>query len=299
MSVTWNSYPPVNSVYFSINCMRFLSSQTMVIGSSDKTLSVWDLSFSPPKNITIFKMHTNTVRCCDKLQDGTVISGGDDTYLYIWYPLNGTVLYSKVNAHSISVLCIKILSDGRIATGGADNQIRIWPTTLDSASMTLGGHTQKVLVLEQLSNGYLISGSADNYTIVWDLSGGAQKINFKPATSAVSCIKPLPDNTIAIGVADKNIYRFNMTGGKVGSILNKMSAGPCSAMMLYNSSILVVASGGLDTVVLSLTGTSFTVLRSLNLSAPNTACLDNRSEYFISSISKYLQKIGIYGQIYC
>jgi WD40 repeat protein len=262
--------------------MKFLSSHTILTGSSDKSLMVWDLSFSPPKNITNFNRHTSAVRCCDKLQDGTVISGGDDTYLYIWYPLNGTVRYSKVNAHSTSVLCIKILSDGRIATGGADNQIRIWPTTLGMASMTLGGHTQKVLVLEQLSNGYLISGSADNYTIVWKLSNGIQMNNFKPAASAVRCIKQLPDNSIAFGVADKNIYRWNITGistqTEIATGSNMITSAPCSAMLLYNSTILVVASSGLDTVVMTITATSFTYVRPLNLSAPNTVCIDNRSE---------------------
>ena len=278
-SLTWNSNPPVNSVYFSVSCMRFLSSHTILTGSSDKSLSVWDLSFSPPKNITNFNRHTSAVRCCDKLQDGTVISGGDDTYLYVWYPLNGTVRYSKVNAHGTSVICIKILSDGRIATGGADNQIRKWPTTLGSASMTLVGHTLKVLVLEQLSNGYLISGSADNNTIVWELSNGTQMNNFKPAASAVRCIKQLPDNSIAFGVADKNIYRWNITGQntqtKIATALNMITSAPCNAMMLYNSTILVAASSGLDTAVMAINGTSFSFVRSLNLGAPYTLCLEN------------------------
>ena len=264
--------------------MRFLSSHTLVTGSSDKSLSVWDISFSPPKNITNFNMHTDVVRCCDKLKDGTVISGGDDQYLYIWSPSNGSVLNFKQFSHSISVLCIKILSDGRIVTGGGDNQIKIWPPTLGSPSMTLGGHSQKILVLEQLSNGYLISGSTDNNTIVWDLISGAQMNNFKPAKSAVSCIKPLPDNSIAFGVADKNIYRWNITGQntqtKISTALNMMSAGPCNAMMLYNSSILVAASGGLGTIVMAITGTSFSFVRSLNLSTPNTVCLENLSEFF-------------------
>ena len=92
----------------SVNCIKFLSTNTIVSGGSDSKLYVWDISGATKSLIATFTGHSGDVNCCDKLLNGNVISGGNDKALYIWNPANGNMITSQPNAHSENILCLKV-----------------------------------------------------------------------------------------------------------------------------------------------------------------------------------------------
>ena len=93
----------------SVNCIRFLSANIVVTGSSDSKLYVWDISSGTEIKKATFNGHTGSVNCCDKLLNGNVVSAGDDKNIYIWNPANGNSITSKSSAHSTKILCLKVL----------------------------------------------------------------------------------------------------------------------------------------------------------------------------------------------
>ena len=91
-----------------MNCIKFLSANTLVSGSTDHKLYVWDISTGTQSIIATFSGHTDSVTCCDRLLNGNVVSGGTDKSLYVWNPANGNTVGSQSNAHSTKILSLKV-----------------------------------------------------------------------------------------------------------------------------------------------------------------------------------------------
>lgn len=100
----------------SVNCIKFLTANTIVTGSSDKNLYVWDISSGTQSITATFSGHSANVNCCDKVLNGNVVSGGDDKALYIWNPANGNTVVSQPNAHSTNILCLKVYKTTPLTT---------------------------------------------------------------------------------------------------------------------------------------------------------------------------------------
>jgi WD40 repeat protein len=111
---TWNSNPSS-----SVNLMKLLDANTLVSASSDKTLTVWNLTVSSPTVISTFTSHTDAVNRVDKLANGNVVSVGVDKTLYIWNPITGSMVTNRYSAHTTTILSLKVLLSGYIATGGS------------------------------------------------------------------------------------------------------------------------------------------------------------------------------------
>ena len=87
---TWNSNPSS-----SVNLMKLLDANTLVSASSDKTLTVWNLTVSSPTVISTFTSHTDAVNRVDKLANGNVVSVGVDKTLYIWNHITGSMVTNR------------------------------------------------------------------------------------------------------------------------------------------------------------------------------------------------------------
>jgi WD40 repeat protein len=298
----------------SVNCIKFLSTYTIVSGSSDKKLYVWDVSTATQTLKATFSGHSGNVNCCDKLLNGNVVSAGDDKAIYIWNPANGNSVTSKSSAHSTKILCLKVLyinrilfykiiffhillkvlSNGNIATGAAngDTNIKIWSTSLGTQLMTLYGHSNDVLVIDQLSNGNIISGSADHSAIIWDSATGNQVNNMQPisSTAGVNCLKELPDGNIAFaGGTSQAIYTWKISGTGVQNLVatstNIISSTPCQTMIIYNGSLLAVASSGTAEYLIDMTSsTNLHSVKSLNSGMSYVTCLDTQGKHVMSQI---------------
>ncbi|MBD2042928.1 GUN4 domain-containing protein [Microcoleus sp. FACHB-672] len=99
--------------------------QTLISGSEDQTLKVWDLHTG--KLITTLTGHLGEVTCVAISPDGqTLVSGSDDCTLIVW-DLHTGELRSTLAGHLKEVTCVAISPDGQtIASGSDDKTIKLW-----------------------------------------------------------------------------------------------------------------------------------------------------------------------------
>lgn len=177
------------------------------------------------------------------------MSGGNDKNLFVWNQATGATINSKLNAHSSNILCVKAMHNGFFASGSMDDTIKIWnPSSMTSPNQTLTGHSGDVLVLEQLTNGFLVSGSNDQYAIVWDPSDWSQINKFVSVNNKnVTCLKEIGTGVFAAGGTDDSIYIWRLDGPNAQTLISTVGSAlatvnPCSKMMMFNKSLLAVAT---------------------------------------------------------
>lgn len=272
----------------SVTCMKLVQPSFLVTGSIDTKLYVWNFTLYSLAKTATFGQHTDAVNSVDKLSNGNMVSVSNDKSIRIWKLLTGVSLSTKLTAHSTAINCVKVLMNDFIATAGdfTDSTIKIW-TPLLIQNSTLYGHTNAIKTLELLSNGNLVSGSTDAYAIVWNTTTGAQLNTFyATGGQSVTCIKELSDGTIAFAgsTGSLNVYKLNSPTSQtlmdsIPFLLN--AALPCQAIMLYNSSHLLVSSSGLKTEVVNVASSSNIFwMKSLSISGSlvSSNCLENLSK---------------------
>jgi len=99
--------------------------RTVVSGSDDKTLKVWDLETGRCR--ATFEGHTNSVFGVAITSDGkTVVSGSDDKTLKVWDLETGRCR-ATFEGHTDSVFGVAITPDGRtVVSGSADKTLKVW-----------------------------------------------------------------------------------------------------------------------------------------------------------------------------
>ena len=91
--------------------------QTLVTGSFDHTLEVWDTLSS--KNVGTLLGHADRVWCCVALANDWVVSGSFDCTLRVWDVEQARCL-STLKGHRDRVWCVVALSRCRVASGSLD-----------------------------------------------------------------------------------------------------------------------------------------------------------------------------------
>ena len=99
--------------------------QTIISGSDDQTLRLWDLKGNPIGEP--FQGHSDTVWSMAFSPDGqTIISGSDDQTLRLW-DLKGNPIGEPFQDHSAYVLSVAFSPDGQTIVSGSDDQtLRLW-----------------------------------------------------------------------------------------------------------------------------------------------------------------------------
>ena len=99
---------------------------TVVSGSSDGTVRLWDLQGNPISKP--FQGHTNSVTSVAFSPDGqTVVSGGNDNTVRLW-DLQGNAIGAPFQGHTDTVFSVAFSPDGQtVVSGSNDNTVRLWP----------------------------------------------------------------------------------------------------------------------------------------------------------------------------
>ena len=105
---------------FVISVMK-LNETTIVSGSKDYTLRVWDLTNDTSR---VLRGHTNTVLSVIKLNDTTIVSLCGDRTLRVWDLTNDTS--PVLNGHTRSVLSVVKVNETTIVSGSLDTTLRVW-----------------------------------------------------------------------------------------------------------------------------------------------------------------------------
>jgi WD40 repeat protein len=189
--------------------------QTLVSGSADKTIKIWNLSTG--QEIRTLTGHSNPVNSIVISPDGqTLVSGSADKTIKIWNLSTGKEIRT-LTGHSNPVNTLAISSDWQtLVSGSADKTIKIWNLSTGQEIRSITGNFSYVNALAISPDGQtLVSGNADKAIKIWNLSTGQEIRTLIGHSSYVDCLVISPDGqTLVSGSADKTIKIWNLSTGK-------------------------------------------------------------------------------------
>lgn len=182
-----------------INCMQMDQYHTLITGSRDALLKMWDIqkaidnSESPGVSdvcIHTFDSHIDEITALS-FNGFNLVSGSQDKTIRQWDLNNGKCIqtldisFTTGGKPSRPVIGSTLLSDNdtpiiealqcydaALATGTKDGIVRLWDMRSGRVVRTLEGHTHAITCLA-FDSVNLITGSLDNSIRIWDLRTGA------------------------------------------------------------------------------------------------------------------------------
>ncbi|MGH3916762.1 MAG: TIR domain-containing protein [Pseudonocardiaceae bacterium] len=146
--------------------------RTLVTGSSDITVRLWDVSDPPnPTPLQTFLGHTNAVYTVTFSPDGhTLATAGFDRTVRLW-DIPGPI----VVGHTDTVFAVAFSPDGNtLVTGSDDNTARLWNVSDPYRPIplsTLAGHSGRVKGVAFSPDGRTVATASDDMTVrLWDVS---------------------------------------------------------------------------------------------------------------------------------
>jgi len=189
--------------------------QTLVSGSADKTIKIWNLSTG--QEIRTLTGHSNPVNSIVISPDGqTLVSGSADKTIKIWNLSTGQEIRT-LTGHSNPVNTLALSSDWQtLVSGSADKTIKIWNLSTGQEIRSITGNFSYVNALAISPDGQtLVSGNADKAIKIWNLSTGQEIRTLIGHSSYVDCLVISPEGqTLVSGSADKTIKIWNLSTGK-------------------------------------------------------------------------------------
>jgi F-box and WD-40 domain protein CDC4 len=249
---------------------------TLVSGSTDRTVRVWDLGAG--RCTHVFGGHTSTVRCLAVVlpewvdaPDGTrarwprrplVVSGSRDNSLRVWMlPRAGEPTYRVASdgldgdsaaedasrnpyfrfhlaGHDGAVRALA--ARGRtLVSGSYDCTVRVWDLVDGTATWVLEGHTQKVYsVAYDPTRHQAYSGAMDSTVRIWSLMDGACLHTLTGHTSLVGLLSLSPSSLVS-AAADASVRVWDPDTGALRHAL----AGHTGAIICVQADATKVLSG--------------------------------------------------------
>src|SRR6266851_1717169 len=141
--------------------------QTLVSGSWDNTIKVWELSTG--KLIRTLTGHADAVWSVAISPDGqTLVSGSIDKTIKVWELSTGKLVRTLTD-HAAEVWSVAISPDGQtLVSGSWDKTIKVWELSTGKLMRTLTDHEDEVWSVAISPDGQtLVSGGQDNTIKVW------------------------------------------------------------------------------------------------------------------------------------
>ncbi len=212
-----------------------LNETTIVSGSLDRTLRVWDLTNDTSR---VLRGHTASVRSVVKLNETTIVSGSRDRTLRVWDLTNNT---SRVlNGHTESVRSVMKLNDTTIVSGSLDRTLRIWDLT-NNTSRVLNGHTDGVYSVMKLNETTIVSGSWDDRLRVWDLADMNNITSRVKNQDHILAMIKLNETTIVSG-RRANLRIWDLTDNDTSFLYTNGHTDDVNSVMKLNETTIVSGS---------------------------------------------------------
>nr|QNO48683.1 hypothetical protein AMAKCJMG_00017 [Methanosarcinales archaeon ANME-2c ERB4] len=194
--------------------------KTVVSGSDDNTLKVWDLATG--KCRATFEGHVSEVWSVAVTPDcKTVVSGSGDTTLKVW-DLETGQCRATLEGHVSEVLGVAVTPDCKtVVSGSGDTTLKVWDLETGQCRATLEGHTNTVWSVAVTPDGRTaVSGSADNTLKVWDIETGQCRATLAGHTYEVNDVAVTPDGkTIVSGSLDLTLKVWDIETGQCRATL--------------------------------------------------------------------------------
>lgn len=187
--------------------------RTVVSGSSDKTLKLWDAASG--REVRTFIGHSNYVTSVAFAPDGrTIVSGGFDGTLKLWDVPTGRELRT-FTGNSDVVNSVAFSPGGRtIVSGGEDRALKLWDVATGRKVRTFTGHSAFVSCVAFSPNGRtIVLGSYDKTLKLLDAATGRQLQTFAAPDSVLSVAFSPDGRTIISGIDDKTLKLWDAATG--------------------------------------------------------------------------------------
>ncbi|KAJ1551521.1 hypothetical protein HK096_009324, partial [Nowakowskiella sp. JEL0078] len=162
-----------------VMALRFVG-MTIITGSADTTLKVWDLKTGECKKT--WEGHTGGVSCLH-FDDKLLVSGSEDQTVGVWYKTTGK--HFALRGHTDAVNAVQLVKSSLVFSSSGDATTRLWDIESQSCLRVFEGHNAPVQCLQfsmsptchsdVLPNnlaGTLITGSMDGTIKIWSAQTG-------------------------------------------------------------------------------------------------------------------------------
>jgi len=207
-------------------CTNPENPETLVTGSRDKTICIWNLSGRdvveqaygvPRKTLT---GHSHFIQDLALSSDGQfALSGSWDGTLRLW-DLNFGTTTRRFVGHTKDVLSVAFSADNRqIVSGSRDKTIKLW-NTLGECKYTIEdqGHTEWVSCVRfspNTQNPTIVSAGWDKLVKVWNLQNCKLRTNLAGHTANVNSVTVSPDGSLCASAGrDGSVRLWDLNEGK-------------------------------------------------------------------------------------
>jgi WD40 repeat protein len=195
-------------------------SATLVSGSLDDTIKVWDLQ-TGAEMVTLqgHPRGVNDLRISTKGQ--VLVSCGDDGTVKVWNLSAGRLIHT-LEGHARDVTSVTIGHKGWIlASGSKDKTIKLWKLDKGNAIRTLLGSPAAVRAVAMMPDeSTLFSGGLDNKVRQWDLKTGEMIRFFSGHVSPINDVAVSPDGLFVVSASkDKTLVVWSVGTGSIIHVL--------------------------------------------------------------------------------
>jgi WD40 repeat protein len=195
--------------------------QTLVSGSNDQTIKVWNLRTG--QLLRTLSGHSDYVSCLAISSDNqTLVSGSNDQTIKVWNLRTGQLLRNlEPQGYSNGVGDVAVSLDGQTLVSSDSSDIKLWNLRTGQLLRTLEGHKFPVRDLVMSSKGETFaSGSLDGSAKMWNLRTGQLLNNFphgsgEPTQSATT--EPV-EGVYAVAISPDSQTLITGSGGAENSL---------------------------------------------------------------------------------
>ncbi|MEO0867028.1 MAG: TIR domain-containing protein [Cyanobacteria bacterium J06642_11] len=199
--------------------------QTIVSGSADATVKVWNRQGNEIVTLTDHQQSVNAVAFHPT--QPLFVSAGDDGTIRRW-DLQGNSVGNVMADHSDTVNTVVFTPDGqRLISGGDDRTIRLWTLEGEPIGDPIDqGHTDNINALAVSPKGDMfVSASRDRTLRLWTLDGQPIGDAFKGHQSDVTAVSFSPDGEYIVSASrDQTLRLWDLQGNPIGDPLTGHNA---------------------------------------------------------------------------
>jgi WD40 repeat protein len=185
--------------------------QTLVTGSDDRTLIVWNLE--KKTRTRTLQGHTAWVTAALFLTDRYLASASQDGTIRVWDVARGRV--RVLSGDQGYIPCVALASPDRLVSGGEDGSLLVWDWSTRALLHKLSGHSGVITGIRPVGRKHCVSASLDRTLRVWDVRTGTCVLDFPGHRAPVQALAVDQGGLVLSGDRSGVLCCWNASSGDV------------------------------------------------------------------------------------